>query len=81
MCLWGIIGCNTCSILQEKWFYHVKTQFDELLDEVCVNMRKEPTLQEVNNEDLPQKGKQTKVKKPVSISVHSISGGLVNKHF
>ena len=30
----------------------------ELLVEVCVDVRKEPILQEVNNEDLPQKAKK-----------------------
>ena len=32
----------------------------ELLDEVCVDVRKEPILQEVNNEDPPRKVKKIK---------------------
>ena len=32
----------------------------ELLDKVCVNVRKGPTLQEVNNEDLSQGGNKSK---------------------
>ena len=44
----------------------------ELLDEVCVNVRKEPILQEVNNKYLSKEA--NKSKGAVSISVHSISG-------
>ena len=50
----------------------------ELLDEVCVNVRKEPILQEVNNKYLSKEA--NKSKGAVSISVHSISGRLVNDH-
>ena len=32
----------------------------ELLDEVCVGVRKEPILQEFNNEDLPKESKKNK---------------------
>ena len=32
----------------------------DLLDEVCVDVRKEPILQEVNNEDLPEKANKSK---------------------
>ena len=48
----------------------------EILDEVCVDLKKEPILQEVKNEDLPQEA--SKSKKALLISVHSISGRLVN---
>ena len=48
----------------------------EILDEVCVDLKKEPILQEVKNEDLPQEA--SKSKKGLLISVHSISGRLVN---
>ena len=32
----------------------------ELLDEVCVNVRKRPALNEVNNGDLPHEGNKSK---------------------
>ena len=32
----------------------------DLLDEVCVDVRKEPILQEVSNEDIPQKVNKSK---------------------
>ena len=54
----------------------------ELLDEICVNVRKESILQEVNNEDLPREA--NKIKKPISISVYdgsTISGRRVKEPF
>ena len=32
----------------------------ELLDEMCIDVRKEPILQEVNNKDLPREAKKSK---------------------
>ena len=38
----------------------VKDITSELLDKVCVDVRKEPILQEVNNEDLPREANKSK---------------------
>ena len=57
----------------------VKDLTSESFDEVCLDVRKEPILQEVKMKILHRK--PAKVKKPVSISVHSTSGRLVNEHF
>ena len=35
----------------------------EILDEVCVGVRKEPILQDINNKDLPQEANKSKVNK------------------
>ena len=38
----------------------VRDVTSRLLDEVCIDMRKEPILQEVNNEDLPREANKSK---------------------
>ena len=82
--VWNIIWCNTCSILQERWFLQVKTQWSMRYNFTALvwSMR---LCEKGNNsswsqyEDLPQE--TNKSKKPVPISVHSISGRLVNEYF
>ena len=59
----------------------VRDVTSELLDEVYLDVRKEPILQEVNNEDLPQEVNKSKEARLDTISVHSISGRLVNEYF
>ena len=44
----------------------------ELLDEICVNVRKKPILQEVNNEDLPREANKNK-ETHLNISVRRVN--------
>ena len=48
----------------------VRDKTSELLDEVCVNVRKEQILQEVNDEDFPREVNKSK-EAPLDISAHN----------